>query len=73
MAVKDRALAFLYTIERYPDEGGGTFPKKNKINDSFHSTSGDYATAINQLLDHIDKMWKGYELTINKIIVLTYI
>ena len=71
MAQKDRALAFTYTVERYQD--GGTFPKKTKINDSFHSTSGDYAEAMNQLLDHIDKMWKGYELTINKIVVLTYV
>ena len=44
----------------------------NKHSGHFQSTTGDYAGAMNQLLDHIDEMWKGYDLEIERIIVYRY-
>ena len=70
MPVKNnRALAFDYTVERYPEEGNSSHPKKNKYHDVYRTMHGEYALAMDSLLDHIDRMWNGYELTINKIIV----
>ena len=69
MAQKDRALGFKYNVYRYRDGSS----KMNKMPGHFQSTSGDYATAMNQLLDHIDEMWKGYDLEIEKIIVYSYL
>lgn len=71
MAAKDRAIAFKYTVKR--DTNGGAFPKKDVHNSFFQTNKGNYAEAMDALLDHIDKMWDGYELEITDTIVFKYV